>query len=418
MIATDLAGKQCKVNATACTACASEPAPKTVNAVTAGIAIANQKKTTQAIDEDLKEIALSQASTVSGGPGTELKKLLSWFAKPTKSCNCNSHAVVMNRWGPAGCKKRKDVIAGWLVEEMQSRRVPVNAATKAALNAMVSLAIKKAEKKDAVASEDEANAAKLVAGQLAIPSKVPVETSEYQQSLSTWPFVWTYWENGAVGDELKYSIRSVLHHHPEATVCIVGDKPKWYDGPFIPKPRIARTSFQAFKDCYSKLQLACDHYEQFVWMMDDIYWIKPFSIDIAAQPKYVRHVWPKRYYDWKPSNAWAKTRAKAYAWLLENNRPTYDYASHLPQPIVGRYFKQMEHELKISENYRNFECIYFNCFHSAAGRDWGRATCRIVKSSTKIDASKPILNHIHSRYKGIVEEFLSQKFPSKCSVER
>lgn len=418
MIATQLADEECRVSKPACEACSQAEDPQDINSVTAGIALARQRKSGKKTDEDLRMLAFSDAKEkLASGPGTELAALLSWFAKPRQGCACKSRAAVMNRWGVPGCERKREVILKWLEEEMQLRGLPTNTLTRMALATILSLALRRSTDKQP-ATDEEVHALATVREQFDAGSNHPTPSEQYRQAIADWPFVWTYWENGAVGNELRYSIRSVLHHHPDANVCIVGDRPDWYDGPFIEKPRIPRTSFQAFKDCYSKLHLASETYARFIWMMDDIYWIRPFSINEAIQPKYVRHVWPQRFYDWKPGNAWAKTRAKAYQWLLENNRPTYDYASHLPQPIVAESLQEMERELRLSENYRNFECIYLNCYHSAAGRDWGRRTCRIVAKSKRIDETKPILNHIHSRYEGLVEDYLKEKFADKCKVER
>jgi|SRR5579884_3095117 len=49
------------------------------------------------------------------GPGTELTKLLdSLGIKKAVGCQCGAKAAEMNAWGVAGCKERRDEIAGWL----------------------------------------------------------------------------------------------------------------------------------------------------------------------------------------------------------------------------------------------------------------------------------------------------------------
>jgi hypothetical protein len=59
------------------------------------------------------------------GPGTELKKLISKVGiKPSPGCQCNSHAVQMNLWGPDECERKIDLIVGWLREEATRRRLP------------------------------------------------------------------------------------------------------------------------------------------------------------------------------------------------------------------------------------------------------------------------------------------------------
>lgn len=59
------------------------------------------------------------------GPGTELKNLISRIGlKPSPGCQCNSHAIQMNLWGPDECERRIDQIVGWLREEAARRRLP------------------------------------------------------------------------------------------------------------------------------------------------------------------------------------------------------------------------------------------------------------------------------------------------------
>lgn len=66
----------------------------------------------------------------SGGPGTELRKLLKSFlgieASPT--CTCNRHAVQMNQWGPDECQARTPEIVDWLEAEYERRAEEARAA--------------------------------------------------------------------------------------------------------------------------------------------------------------------------------------------------------------------------------------------------------------------------------------------------
>lgn len=394
-IVTYLIGEEYKVNEAACKDCMDQAKPKTLNRVTGSIALsAMKRKDIEPSQEVLRLVAEKPPVT---GPGTELEHLIPNFFK-SKKCSCRSYARKMNQWGVTGCQNRFDEIVSHLVDQAGKHKLLAvfgDKPAKVVASTLVRNAIERA-KSTSIGS---------------------IKSDPSEDLVKRWPFVWTYFANGAVGDELKYSIRSVLHWHPEAEVYIVGDRPDWYTGKMLEKPRLSKRPHQAFKDCYSRILHASERLKQFVWMMDDLYWINPFEMSDAIQPKYVRHVWPDRYKKWKPSNAWGRTRQSAYAWLFEHNRPTYDFASHLPQPIVSKSLQQMEGKLRLLDQYRNWECIYFNSFHSSSGVDWGRKTCRIVGNSKKIDTSKPILNHIHSRYEGLVAEFLQKKFPHKSKVE-
>ena len=237
--------------------------------------------------------------------------------------------------------------------------------------------------------------------------------------MSKWPFVYTYWGGGAVGDELLFSVRSIMHWHPDAEIVIVGDRPDWFTGEVIDCPRIKPREFHAFQDCYHKLRAVAEQIPQFIWMMDDIYWVQQFDIAEAITPKYVRHVSQHRFNAWKPPNTWARTRHRAYDWLLRNNYPTYDFAGHLPQPIRAATFLQMERKLQLADYYRNWECIYFNMHHAREAIDYGRAYTRVTRAQKRgwSPSRGCILNHTSSTYKGGVRDFLARTFSTPCALE-
>jgi hypothetical protein len=75
-------------------------------------------------------------------------------------------------------------------------------------------------------------------------------------------------------EELRYSLRSVVKNLPESRVWIVGYKPTWYTGDFIPVSDRA----DKFTNIRNALKAACNTANisnDFVFMHDDIYIIKP-----------------------------------------------------------------------------------------------------------------------------------------------
>jgi hypothetical protein len=60
-----------------------------------------------------------------GGPGSELKKLLSRAGiTATPNCSCNTRAAVMDRQGCDWCEQNIDTVVGWLREEATKRGLP------------------------------------------------------------------------------------------------------------------------------------------------------------------------------------------------------------------------------------------------------------------------------------------------------
>lgn len=65
---------------------------------------------------------------ITEGPGTELKKILSFFGiHANKNCSCNSRLKIMNQKEletPGWCEQNIDIIVGWLREEAAKRKLP------------------------------------------------------------------------------------------------------------------------------------------------------------------------------------------------------------------------------------------------------------------------------------------------------
>lgn len=389
-VASELAGMPVAAAPGNCQTCLASESPKSSNIATIGLARVALKKSGQSADHLYPEAMrdnLVDPDLAPDAMGQALIDELPWLRANQSDCDCFSHLRLLDRWGPDRAIAERSRIVGWF--RGVARKLDI-----ATSDAEIELAIFRAAESVRIRNRDA-------------------------EAVTTWPFVWTYWASGAVGDELRYSIRSVLRHQPAARVIVVGDRPEWYDGEFIPKPRIAKTDFHAFRDCYSKLLMVAEQVPQFIWHMDDIYWIKPFAMREAAAPKYVRHVSQQRFAKWKPRSAWAKTRAHAYRWLLANGRPTYDFAAHLPQPIVSESFLAMERDLQLlTKRYRNWECCYLNTHHAAKAEDWGRRYLRVSRKRESIATRHKVLNHTHAQYKGAVEKFLAEQFPEPCRVEK
>jgi hypothetical protein len=112
----------------ACDDCQSLENPRTVNKVTLGTAIGTlmqlgefEQKTHGHLMDALHG---EMGAIYDTGPGTNLKRYLSWFASETPDCPCQDRAKVMNAWGPDLCKKNMDIILGWLQESASKKGIP------------------------------------------------------------------------------------------------------------------------------------------------------------------------------------------------------------------------------------------------------------------------------------------------------
>lgn len=71
-------------------------------------------------------------------------------------------------------------------------------------------------------------------------------------------------------EELRYSIRSIVKNAPEGRVWLVGGKPDWYTGDFIPV-KDTKTKFDNIKLCIKAAADNEDISEDFVLMNDDFF---------------------------------------------------------------------------------------------------------------------------------------------------
>lgn len=76
-------------------------------------------------------------------------------------------------------------------------------------------------------------------------------------------------------EELRYSIRSVLHFYPDAPIHIFGGKPRWYSGKYT-EVKDYGNKFNNINECYR--EICNSDLEDFILMNDDFYIInKPDS---------------------------------------------------------------------------------------------------------------------------------------------
>lgn len=125
-----------------CKACEKEGKSQTVNKITIGLAILhlNQKKLFNRVDHAYLITAVREAVR---GVGTILQRKLSWFVKPTQSCDCESKAAVMDTWGPDRCESERETILGWLKESADEQKILF---VKPVVSCILSSAIKEARK--------------------------------------------------------------------------------------------------------------------------------------------------------------------------------------------------------------------------------------------------------------------------------
>lgn len=165
---------ECRVLVEQCQRCMSLTEPRAVNAMTVGVAIValmqrDDKSGAVAVVGKFGEYIERETKIVpslTGGAGSELKKLLSWLRiSADGTCNCEEHAAEMDQRGTQWCRDNIATIVGWLKAAAAKRRIVFN---RPAAYALVRLAIMRAERNERKAAEaksaesSEASEVKLV----------------------------------------------------------------------------------------------------------------------------------------------------------------------------------------------------------------------------------------------------------------
>jgi hypothetical protein len=82
---------------------------------------------------------------------------------------------------------------------------------------------------------------------------------------------YVYYCRDGKNEELRYSIRSLEKNLPNVNVWVVGGKPDWYTGNFIPVEMNCKTKFENVKKQFAEIVNSTDIEEEFVLMNDDFF---------------------------------------------------------------------------------------------------------------------------------------------------
>lgn len=232
-------------------------------------------------------------------------------------------------------------------------------------------------------------------------------------------FVWPYWAGGAQGDELRWSMRSVEKFYAgRSAFLVIGDRPDWYTGPYLPQARVPKhTPNRGFRDMLAKV-LTMAHHEatasHFVWMMDDIYFVRPVDLEALETPRADR---------WRPNdgNGWGRRKNNTMRVLAERGFTTHDYATHLPHVVDKSKLAALFADFELDQNTLLWEVLYGNVnrVNPQPARPFLR---RLWKPHTpeeypQLSAAASVLNNTNDAWCEGLRAYLMALLPDPCSVE-
>lgn len=232
-------------------------------------------------------------------------------------------------------------------------------------------------------------------------------------------FVWPYWHGGAHGDEIRFSVRSVEKFFDGKAKCtIIGDKPPWFTGHYIPQRRVPkRTQDRPYRDMIAKVWTMATHPEidtDFIWMMDDIYFLKPFTLEQIQTPRAER--WRESDY-----NSWQRFKTASMKELTAAGRTNYDYATHMPHYVEKEKLVTLFEEFGLHEKTMLWEVLYKNRFNGRPSRT-RPFFARIGKPMDSehlavVTRRSTVLNHTAGSWSEGVRNFLLALMPDSATCE-
>lgn len=134
-------------------------------------------------------------------------------------------------------------------------------------------------------------------------------------------------------EELRYSIRSTVANLPPARIWVVGGKPDWYVGDFIPVHSIGNSHMNV----WNQLHVVCNNPEisdDFILMNDDFFTIKKLEkIEYFYSGTMKQAL--QNYVDSGQTNyGYQRLFNKTYKYLSRRDtRPPLDYELHMPMEM-------------------------------------------------------------------------------------
>lgn len=181
-------------------------------------------------------------------------------------------------------------------------------------------------------------------------------------------FVWCYFEAPAKLDELRFSMRSVAKHYQgEAEFVVVGDCPPFAMPKHIPtvrKPR-GKGFHRGLADVMYKMSVIAQHEmigPEFVWMMDDVFFVRDVSYADLKQPRAAGKISAGK------RNRWQRTKTQTAEKLQQLGLSTWDFATHLPHWVRKSELAEMMQQWNPLDDFWLWEVVYGNTYRPRPSR--------------------------------------------------
>ena len=183
-------------------------------------------------------------------------------------------------------------------------------------------------------------------------------------------FIWGYYARPARGDELLYSVRSVMANFVGTPriwiVCNPADRPAWandqvrfIDYRWVQGRRRTRVPF----DYTDKIVAACRHGEiadDFCAMYDDTYFLNPVILPDITVPRAAKRWTKNALARWRPKRKHDLRRKRSMQLFADRTGHAWDFSTHMPYWYNKRRFIDTTRRYRLQHKDFLRETVYFN----------------------------------------------------------
>ena len=252
-------------------------------------------------------------------------------------------------------------------------------------------------------------------------------------------FVWGYYARPARGDELLYSVRSVMTNFigtPRIwVVCDPADRPAWaseqirfIDYRWAQGRRRTRVPF----DYTDKLIAACRHgqiADSFCAMYDDTYFVNPVILPDITVPRAAKCWTKKALARWHPRRKHDCRRKRSMQLFADHLGHAWDFSTHMPYWYNKKQFIDITRRYRLQHKDFLRETAYFNAvlpkgekpalIQPKHGPRVQYRTCKQPPHDMLARETGDILflNHCNKSYTPDMQQLLGEHFPVLCAGE-
>lgn len=217
-------------------------------------------------------------------------------------------------------------------------------------------------------------------------------------------------------EELRYSIRSVVKNLPHSKIWLVGYKPDWYVGNFIPVEDVSNKFF----NITNALKVVCDSDEisdDFILMNDDFFVLKPME----SVPNFIGGTLSEKISEYRsidPRSRYANFLDNTNMYLIKCGiKNPIDYDLHVPMVMNRTNLKSViTHEAFPRSVYGNFFLSGGQKISDVKAYDEGSALRK--KSVNYFSPDLPFISTEDKSFSLIYRKVLVNKFTEPSQFER